>query len=104
MKSFSALLKFGVVALFAFPLPSHRAADVSFYGVFKARKLNQTNSAAPVLGTGLPYRFDAVVSGNVTNATVTPPGGTAQLLTFDPLNQWLNYEAKFSSQSFLDSG
>src|SRR5262249_22644062 len=33
----------------------------------------------------------------------TAPGGAPQSLTFDPVNNWLSFSAKFSSQAALDA-
>src|SRR5262249_46314486 len=82
-------------------------ADLSFYAVYKTEKFNQASASAPTVGSGSPYRIEAIVdpmvSNSVTTASVTAPGGAPQSLTFDPVNNWLSFSAKFSSQAALDA-
>ncbi len=84
-----------------------RAADVSFYAVFKGEKYNQVNASSPTLGSGNPYRFGAVVApalpGAVQSASVSGPGGTPQPLTPDPLYDWLSINAKFPTHNALEA-
>ncbi|MGH7970533.1 MAG: hypothetical protein ACREIC_17545, partial [Limisphaerales bacterium] len=81
--------------------------DVSFYGVEKSEKYNQVSAGSPILGSGNPYRFEAIVApssaGSVQSATVTATGGTPQALALDPVTGWDTFLAKFPSQSALDS-
>lgn len=83
------------------------AVDVNFYSVQKALKYNQSSASAPTPGAGNPYRFEAVVGpnvqGSVLGATVSASGIPAQDLSFDDNVQWFSFNAKFASQTALDS-
>ncbi|HEX5400514.1 MAG TPA: hypothetical protein VFY06_15815 [Verrucomicrobiae bacterium] len=82
------------------------AADATFYAVVKGQKFNQTNTALPVLASGTPYRFNAIVGfyvlNTITNATVQflPSGPVSNLVV--QLNT-LEFQAKFATPSDLDT-
>ena len=82
-------------------------ADVSFYTIQKAEKYNQVDAGAPALGTGNPYKVEATVgpgvAGSLQSATIAPPVGAAQTLTFDPVTTWFDFTAGFATQAMLDA-
>ena len=89
-----------------------RGADIAYYLVAKGQEYRQTGSAPPS-PKGNPARFLAQVglsaAGTATNATVQfLPGGTVTNLTLGVgghagVNDTFSFQAKFASQSLLDS-
>lgn len=101
-------MRVGAVAVLFGCLFRTLAADVSYFGVVKSIRYEQTNGSAPALLSTNAFGFSAFVvaatNNVVTNATVKPANTTPlRTLLPDTNGLTLMYNEVFSTQAALDS-
>ena len=99
-------LRFLVLIAALVAADSLRGADATFYAVVKGQQFNQTDAGPPVLGSGTPYRFNAIVGlaalNAVTNATVQwLPAGPVHNLAAG--TDAFEFQDKFASSGELNT-
>jgi hypothetical protein len=90
--------------------PVGNAADVSYYGIIKSQRYQQTGSATPTALASNAFGFSAFVFAStnfaVTNATVTPPAPSVtptRTLVPDDTGTSLLFDETFNTQTALDA-
>ena len=108
MKLLIRVLLAGLIA--AGSLRSVRAGDVSYYGIIKSQRFQQTNSTPPTALASNAFGFSAFVFAStnfaVTNATVTAPAPSptpTRTLVPDSGGTGLLFDETFNTQSALDT-